>query len=103
MDKQEDGRTSAGYLPWTEPSKNHSRPGLSLRLRAPDGNRRVHSETLVLFIFLLGVVEKKKWLFTVFVGIAVTVVAYLVFEVWLQSQLPKGLLGFLREFPKKVR
>jgi len=24
------------------------------------------------------------------------VVAYLIFEVWLKSQLPKGLLGFLR-------
>jgi len=52
--------------------------------------------TLLLFIFLLGIIEKKKWFFTAFMSIAVTVVAYLIFEVWLQSQLPKGLLGFLR-------
>ena len=52
--------------------------------------------TLLLFIFLLGIIEKKSWFFTAFMSIAVTVVAYLIFEVWLQSQLPKGLLGFLR-------
>lgn len=52
--------------------------------------------TLLLFVFLLGVIEKKRWLFTIFVSIAVTVVAYLIFEIWLKSQLPKGLLGFLR-------
>lgn len=52
--------------------------------------------TLLFFIFLLGVVEKRKWSLTLFVGIIVTVMSYLVFEVWLQSQLPKGILGFLR-------
>lgn len=52
--------------------------------------------TLLLFIFLLGVIEKKKWFFTIFVSIVVTVISYLIFEIWLKSQLPKGLLGFLR-------
>jgi hypothetical protein len=52
--------------------------------------------TLVLFLFLLGVVEKKRWPFTVFVSIVVTAGAYLIFEIWLRSQLPKGFLGFLR-------
>jgi putative tricarboxylic transport membrane protein len=52
--------------------------------------------TLLLFLFILGVVEKKKWLFTAAVSVAVTLFAYLIFEVALQSQLPKGLLGFLR-------
>lgn len=52
--------------------------------------------TLLLFIFLLGIIEKKRWPFTILVSIAVTAIAYLVFEVWLQSQLPKGLLEFLR-------
>jgi len=50
--------------------------------------------TLLLFIFLLGVVEKKRWYFTLIISVAVTVIAYLLFETWLQSQLPKGLLGF---------
>jgi putative tricarboxylic transport membrane protein len=52
--------------------------------------------TLLLFIYLLGVIEKKGWVFTVFVSVVVTVIAYLIFEVWLKSQLPKGFLGFLR-------
>ena len=52
--------------------------------------------TLLLFIFLLGIIEKKKWYYTAFVSILVTVISYLIFETWLQSQLPKGLLDFLR-------
>jgi putative tricarboxylic transport membrane protein len=50
--------------------------------------------TLLLFLFLMGVIEKKRWYFTLFVSIAVTVIAYLLFETWLKSQLPRGLLGF---------
>lgn len=52
--------------------------------------------TLLLFIFLLGIIEKKRWFYTIFVSIVVTVISYLIFETWLQSQLPKGLLEFLR-------
>jgi len=52
--------------------------------------------TLMLFLFLLGVVEKKGWLYASLVSVAVTALAYLVFETGLQSQLPKGLLEFLR-------
>ena len=52
--------------------------------------------TLLLFIFLLGVIEKKRWSFTIFVGVVVTVISYLIFETWLRSQLPKGFLEFVR-------
>jgi putative tricarboxylic transport membrane protein len=52
--------------------------------------------TFLFFIYLLGIIEKKKWYYTVFVSIVVTVISYLIFETWLQSQLPKGLLQFLR-------
>ncbi len=52
--------------------------------------------TLLLFMFLLGIIEKKKWWFAIVVSLAVTIAAYLLFEVGLQSQLPKGLLGALR-------
>ena len=52
--------------------------------------------TLMLFLFLLGIIEKKRWPLTVTVSVAVTLVSYLVFEVWLKSQLPKGVLEFLR-------
>jgi putative tricarboxylic transport membrane protein len=49
--------------------------------------------TLLLFIFLLGVIEKKNWWFAILVSLAVTLLSYLLFELGLQSQLPKGILG----------
>jgi hypothetical protein len=52
--------------------------------------------TLLLFIFLLGVVEKKKWFFTISTSVVVTALTYLIFEIWLKSQLPKGFLESLR-------
>ena len=52
--------------------------------------------TLLLFLFLLGVMERKGWVFTILVSLAVTAAAYTLFEVLLQSQLPKGVLAFLR-------
>ena len=52
--------------------------------------------TLFLFLFLLGVIEKKTWPFAVAASVLVTAFSYLIFEVALQSQLPKGLLEFLR-------
>jgi len=52
--------------------------------------------TLLLFIFLLGVAEKKKWFLTIPISVAVTALTYLIFEIWLKSQLPKGLLESLR-------
>jgi putative tricarboxylic transport membrane protein len=50
--------------------------------------------TLILLLFLLGVMERKGILFTVLFSVAVTGAAYLLFEVLLHSQLPKGFLGF---------
>jgi hypothetical protein len=41
-------------------------------------------------------IEKRRWMFTIFVSVAVTGISYLVFEIWLKSQLPKGIMGFLR-------
>jgi putative tricarboxylic transport membrane protein len=52
--------------------------------------------TLLLFIFLLRMIEKKRLGFTIFVSVVVTGASYLIFEIWLKSQLPKGLLEFLR-------
>jgi hypothetical protein len=54
--------------------------------------------TLLFFIFILRIIEKKRWFYTLFVSIVVTVTSYLIFETWLQSQLPKGLLGLLGGF-----
>lgn len=52
--------------------------------------------TLLLFLFLLGAIEKKRWSLVVSVSLIVTAASYLVFEIALQSQLPKGLMEFLR-------
>lgn len=52
--------------------------------------------TALFFFFVLGVVEKKGWLFTILTSIFVTGLAYLIFQVWLQTQLPAGILEFLR-------
>ena len=52
--------------------------------------------TLLLFLFLLAVIEKKKWSFALLVSVIVTALSYLVFETALESQLPKGLLESLR-------
>ena len=52
--------------------------------------------TLAFFLIVLGLIEKKSWLYTVIVSLLVTVLSYLLFEVWLKSQLPRGLLESLR-------
>ena len=51
--------------------------------------------TLLLMMFLLRVIEKKPWWLTFLAGVTITVVAYLVFETALQSNLPKGLLEYM--------
>ncbi len=50
--------------------------------------------TFLLFIFLLGFMEKKGGIFTLLTSLLVTGLAYVIFKVLLQSQLPTGWLGF---------
>ena len=50
--------------------------------------------TLMLFILVLGIVERKRWAFTIFSSLAVTAGAYLIFQIWLKTQLPHGILNF---------
>ena len=52
--------------------------------------------TFLLFCFLLGVIEKKGLLFTGLASLAVTFATFLIFDTWLKSQLPRGVLEFLR-------
>jgi uncharacterized membrane protein len=51
--------------------------------------------TFLLFVYLLGFIEKKKWLFTVIVSVLVTIISYLIFQIWLQCMLPYGVCAFL--------
>jgi putative tricarboxylic transport membrane protein len=52
--------------------------------------------TLLLFLFVLGAMERKSLRFTILTSLVVTAASYLIFETFLHSQLPKGLLAFLR-------
>ena len=50
--------------------------------------------TLLLLLFLLGVIERKGVVFSLLFGVGVTTAAYLIFEILLHSQLPRGFLRF---------
>ena len=48
---------------------------------------------LLLIWFLLKVVERRGWSFSVGVALLVAGASYVVFDVWLRAQLPAGILG----------
>jgi putative tricarboxylic transport membrane protein len=51
--------------------------------------------TTFLFIgILLRVVANKSWVLSLSASLAITLGTYVIFELFLQSQLPEGLLGF---------
>jgi putative tricarboxylic transport membrane protein len=50
--------------------------------------------TFAVLVFLLGVVERKGWVYTILVSVIITSAAYLVFQTWLRTQLPRGILDF---------
>jgi putative tricarboxylic transport membrane protein len=50
------------------------------------------------FLFLIILVGRKKtysWPMVLALSVGPSIVMYIVFEVWLQANLPKGLLGYL--------
>ena len=49
--------------------------------------------TIPLLIFLFKAVEPQKWSWAILGAIVSTLAAYGVFRLWLQCQLPQGLLG----------
>ena len=53
------------------------------------------SLTTFLFIgILLRVVAKKGWILSLLASFGITLATYVIFELFLQSQLPEGFLGF---------
>jgi putative tricarboxylic transport membrane protein len=50
--------------------------------------------TVILMIYLYRMLEPSSWRVTLFAALATTLGFYLVFQTWLQAQLPRGLLGF---------
>lgn len=49
--------------------------------------------TLIFMIVLLALVEPQRWFLVLLISIATTVASYLIFQLWLKSQLPTGFLG----------
>ena len=50
--------------------------------------------TVLLLLFLFRVMEPKPWWVVIFSSVACTAIFYLAFKVGLDSQLPRGFLGF---------
>ena len=50
--------------------------------------------TFLLIFLLLEVTYRQKWWVSLVTALAGSLGSYLIFQVWLQSQLPKGLFGF---------
>ena len=49
--------------------------------------------TVILLIFLFKAVEPQRWSVAIMGAVLSTLTAYLLFQLWLGSQLPKGLLN----------
>ena len=49
--------------------------------------------TFLLISFMLYTIEAKRWYLVVFVATTSSLLSYAIFVLWLQVQLPKGLLG----------
>jgi putative tricarboxylic transport membrane protein len=48
----------------------------------------------ILFVAaLLRIIERKKWVLVILVAVTSTLAFYVVFQLWLKSQLPRGILG----------
>ncbi len=50
--------------------------------------------TIILMVYLYRVLEPSGWKETLFAAVATTGGFYVVFQVWLEAQLPRGPLGF---------
>jgi len=50
--------------------------------------------TFLLIFLLLEVIYRQKWWVSLITASAGSLGSYFIFQIWLQSQLPKGLFGF---------
>jgi len=51
--------------------------------------------TVILLIFLFKVVEPQRWSVAIFGAVLSALMTYLVFKIWLGTQLPQGILGIV--------
>ena len=47
--------------------------------------------TFIFFIFLLRTIEPQRWGMVILEALLASGISYLVFEIWLQAQLPRGI------------
>ena len=47
--------------------------------------------TFIFFIFLLRTIEPQRWGMVILESLLASGISYLVFEIWLQAQLPRGI------------
>jgi putative tricarboxylic transport membrane protein len=50
--------------------------------------------TFFFLFFLFKLAEPKKWLMPFTLSLSTVILSFLLFSVWLQSQFPRGVLGF---------
>ena len=50
--------------------------------------------TMLFTAMILRVIEKKRWFLSAWVSVAMAFACYYIFKVWLQAELPRGLIGF---------
>ena len=50
--------------------------------------------TFLLMVFLFKAVEPQKWVWTIAGSALTSLACYVVFELWLRTQLPRGIWGF---------
>ena len=50
--------------------------------------------TFLFIIAAINTIAPKRWYIVAMVAVMTSLATYLVFQVWLKSQLPKGVLGF---------
>ena len=50
--------------------------------------------TFLLIFLLLRFVDPRSWLTSLIAGGLTSILSYLLFETWLQAQLPRGIFGF---------
>ena len=53
--------------------------------------------TCILLIYLFKGIERQKWSVAIFGAASTALIAYVIFDLWLGSQLPKGLLELVLE------
>ncbi len=50
--------------------------------------------TFILLLMLFRLVQPRRWVVAVGGSALASILCYVVFEIWLKTQLPKGILGF---------